>query len=178
MSVAELSLFSYEVLGLIGRGGAGAHDLRRMVERGRLLAWAGESRYYTEPKRLARLGYLKASSEPGRTRPRTVYRLTSKGRAALSAWAVEPARMTPLKSEPLVRILIADLVGDQATRESLAALRGEIVELTELLDQADQAAERLPHRRRYLRLNNEFLRRYLALHLELLDELGDGHAAG
>ena len=42
MSSAELSLFSYEILGLVGRGGAGAHDLLRMAKRGRILAWAGE----------------------------------------------------------------------------------------------------------------------------------------
>ena len=45
----ELSLFSYEILGLVGRGGAGAHDLLRLAQHGRLLAWAGESQYYVEP---------------------------------------------------------------------------------------------------------------------------------
>jgi hypothetical protein len=50
---SELSLFSYEILGLVGRAGAGAHDLRGMARRGRLLDWAGESQYYVEPKRLA-----------------------------------------------------------------------------------------------------------------------------
>ena len=60
MSRPELTLFSYEVLALVGRGGAGPHDLRQMAARGRLLAWAGESQYYTEPKRLAALGYLEA----------------------------------------------------------------------------------------------------------------------
>jgi PadR family transcriptional regulator, regulatory protein AphA len=54
----ELSLFSYEILGLVGAGGAGAHDLLRMARHGRILDWAGESQYYVEPKRLARLGYL------------------------------------------------------------------------------------------------------------------------
>src|SRR5919201_1266768 len=54
---SELTLFSYEVLGLVGRGGAGAHDLLRMARRMRLLDWAGESQYYVEPKRLARVGY-------------------------------------------------------------------------------------------------------------------------
>ena len=68
MSSDELSLFSYEILGLVGRDGAGAHDLLRMARRGRILDWAGESQYYTEPKRLAGLGYLEAHSEPGRTR--------------------------------------------------------------------------------------------------------------
>ena len=35
-------MFSYEILGLVGRGGAGAHDLLRMARRGRILDWAGE----------------------------------------------------------------------------------------------------------------------------------------
>jgi hypothetical protein len=46
----ELSLFSYEILGLVGREGAGPHDLLRLAKRGRVLAWAGESQYYTEPR--------------------------------------------------------------------------------------------------------------------------------
>ncbi|HEX6652848.1 MAG TPA: hypothetical protein VF072_08900, partial [Thermoleophilaceae bacterium] len=64
MSSTELTLFSYEVLALVGREGAGAHDLLRLAKRGRMLAWAGESQYYTEPKRLAKLGYLDARKEP------------------------------------------------------------------------------------------------------------------
>src|SRR5215467_7369335 len=79
----ELSLFSFEILGLVGQGGAGAHDLLRMARHGRVLDWAGESQYYVEPKRLAKLGYLEAHQEPGRTRPRTVYSLTEQGREAL-----------------------------------------------------------------------------------------------
>src|ERR671930_1993863 len=93
----ELSLFSYEILGLVGRGGAGPHDLLRMAQRGRILAWAGESRYYTEPKRLAKLGYLTARVEPGKTRGRTVYTLTGKGLEALNAWARTAVRFTPVK---------------------------------------------------------------------------------
>ena len=49
MSSADLTLFSYEILGLVGRQWAGPHDLRRMVQRGRMLDWAGESQYYVEP---------------------------------------------------------------------------------------------------------------------------------
>src|ERR671934_3017519 len=62
----ELTLFSYEILGLVGSGGAGPHDLLRMAQRGRILAWAGESQYYVEPKRLAKLGYLAADLRPRR----------------------------------------------------------------------------------------------------------------
>src|SRR5437667_12616325 len=121
----DLTLFSYEVLGLVGRGGAGAHDLLRMAQRGRILAWAGESQYYVEPKRLAKLGYLDARKEPGKTRERTVYTLTDKGHAALRAWAQTPVRFTPLKIELLLRMLIADLVGEEATRQGISTLRDD-----------------------------------------------------
>jgi DNA-binding PadR family transcriptional regulator len=171
MTSDELSLFSYEILGLVGRGGAGPHDLRGMARRGRILDWAGESQYYVEPKRLARLGYLEATKEPGRTRERTVYRLTEKGLDALCAYAATPARFTPLKSEPLLRLLIADLVGERLTRKGLAALRSDVDDLRARLDQAEASAESLPHRRRYLLLVTGFLRRLLDLHLDLVDEV-------
>src|SRR5215207_11268639 len=133
----ELSLFSYEILGLVGRGGAGAHDLLRMAQQGRIFAWAGESQYYVEPKRLAKLGYLDASKAPGRTRERTVYTLTDKGLEALRAWAETPAKFAPLKSDPLVRLLVADLVGEGPTARSIAALRVDIADLMARLDVAE-----------------------------------------
>jgi DNA-binding PadR family transcriptional regulator len=171
MSSDELTLFSYEILGLIGRLGAGPHDLRQMVRRGRMLDWAGESRYYVEPKRLATLGYLEARKEPGKTRERTVYTLTDKGMRALREWAQTPARFTPIKSEPLTRLLIADLVGEEATRESLAALREDIADLSARLEEAEASAERLPHRRTYLLITIDFLRRLLELHVELVERV-------
>src|ERR1044072_9156718 len=125
----ELTLFSYEIMGLVGHGGAAPHDLLRMAQRGRILDWAGESQYYVEPKRLAKLGYLEARKEPGRTRPRTVYTLTGKGVDALREFAARPLTFTPLKSELLLRLLIADLVGEEVTRESVATLRTDIADL-------------------------------------------------
>src|SRR5882672_2063914 len=150
----ELSLFSYEVLGLVGPNGAGAHDLLRMARHGRILDWAGESQYYVEPKRLARLGYLTARTEPGKTRPRTVYTLTDKGHAALDQWARTPVRFTPVKSELLLRLLIADLVGEAATREGITALRDDIADLSDRLHDSEASAATFPHRRKYLLLVN------------------------
>jgi DNA-binding PadR family transcriptional regulator len=171
LASSELSLFSYEVLGLVGREGAGAHDLLRMARRGRMLDWAGESQYYVEPKRLARLGYLEARKEPGRTRPRTVYRLTDQGLDALRAWAATPVTLTPLKSEVLLRILIADLVGEEVTRTSVATLREDLADVVERLEESARVAEGLAHRRTSLLLVNRFLRRLVDLHLELVDEV-------
>jgi DNA-binding PadR family transcriptional regulator len=167
----ELSLFSYEILGLVGQGGVGAHDLLRMARRGRMLAWAGESQYYTEPKRLAKLGYLSARSEPGKTRDRTVYELTGKGLEALREYARTPVVFTPLKSDPLLRLLICDLVGEEVTRESLSTLRDDIADLEGRLDDAERTAAELPHREKYLRLVIDHLRGLLDLHLKLVSEV-------
>ena len=164
-------MFSYEILGLVGREGVGAHDLLRMAKRGRILDWAGESQYYVEPKRLAKLGYLEARKEPGKTRERTVYALTEKGLEALRAWARTPVGVTPLKSEPMLRLLIADLVGEAVTRESIGTLREDIADLQARLDETEVAAHDLPHREKYLLIAVGFLRGLLELHLELVDEV-------
>src|SRR5215213_7666632 len=140
MATTELSLFSIEILGLVGRHGAGPHDLLRMAQSGRLLAWAGESRYYTEPKRLAELGYLSARKEPGKTRERTVYALTDKGLGALREHAATGVPVVPLKSDALLRLLICDLVGEEVTRESMATLRTELAELGDRLGESERAA--------------------------------------
>jgi DNA-binding PadR family transcriptional regulator len=168
---SELTLFSYEILGLVGRDGAGPHDLRRMIERGRLLAWAGESRYYSEPKRLAALGYLKARKEAGRTRERTVYSLTAKGRRALAVYARRPVELPPIKSDAMVRLLVCDLVGEPATRAGIATLRAELDDAERRLDEAEAAAAALPHRQRYLLLGSAFMRRIVAAHRALVDDV-------
>jgi DNA-binding PadR family transcriptional regulator len=166
-----LSLFSYEILGLVGRTGASPHDLLRLAHRDRMFTWAGESQYYLEPKRLAKLGYLDAGKEPGDTRERTVYTLTDRGRQALEEWARTPARFTPLKSEPLLRLLIADLVGEATTRESMMSLREDIAELLAGLDETEASAQTVPHRSKYLLLVTGFMRRLFELHLELVDQV-------
>jgi DNA-binding PadR family transcriptional regulator len=171
LSRSELSLFSYEILGLVGRQGVGAHDLLRMAQRDRILDWAGESQYYVEPKRLAKLGYLEARKEPGRTRERTVYSLTDKGLEALRAWAGTPLTFTPVKSEALLRVLVADLVGEEVTRESLGTLRADIADLASRIDEMEARAGELPHRETSLRLTASFLRRLLALHLDFVDDV-------
>jgi DNA-binding PadR family transcriptional regulator len=184
MPSLELTLFSYEILGLVGRRGAGPHDLLRLAKRGRFFAWAGESQYYTEPKRLARLGYLSARKEPGKTHERTVYALTDKGLEALRGYARTPVAFTPLKSDALVRLLICDLVGEEVTRQSMATLRDDIADIQARLDDAERTARQLPHREKYMQLVVDFMRGLLELHLELVDQverelaLAKGNGAG
>jgi DNA-binding PadR family transcriptional regulator len=171
MSRAELTPFSYAILVLVGRGGAGAHDLVRMARQGKIYAAAAESQYYAEPKRLEQLGYLTSRREPGRTRERRHYTLTAKGLEALRAWAEEPVRFPRVLHEGVVRLLAADLVGEARVRAGIADLRDELDELDALLDRAEEVAATLPHREKYLRLNHRLARRLVAAHREWVGEV-------
>ena len=164
----DLTLFSYETLALVGRGGAGAHDLLQMAKRGRFLAWAGESQYYVEPKRLARLGYLEARKEPGKTRERTVYSLTEKGLDALREWVRTPVRYTPFKSDALIRLLATDLVGEDEVREGFAGLGADLEDMRSRVQEAAETAKTLPHREKYLNLGLHFVEGVIDLYEELL----------
>jgi PadR family transcriptional regulator, regulatory protein AphA len=169
--MVELTPFSYVVLTLVGQGGAGPHDLVRMARTGRIYWDAAESQWYAEPKRLERLGYLNSRKEPGRTRARTHYSLTEKGRQALVEWMRQPARFPRIQHEAICRLLAADLVGEVAVLESLRALRDELADISARLDAAEAAAAALPHRQRYLALNHRLARRIVAAHADWLDEI-------
>jgi DNA-binding PadR family transcriptional regulator len=165
------------MLALVGREGAGAHDLLRMAKQGRFLAWAGESQYYVEPKRLAKLGYLEARKEPGKTRERTVYTLTEKGLDALREWVRTPVGFTPFKSDALIRILATDLVGEEAVSEGFAALRADLEDMQARVRETRERAKALPHREKYLNLGLHFVEGLIGLYEELVEQVEQDFAA-
>lgn len=169
---AALRPFSYVVLALVGRGGAGPHDIVRMMWQGRPYWTAAPSHYYAEPKRLERLGYLASRKEPGKTRERTHYTLTDEGLAALREWLARPTPFPRMQQEASVRLMGADLLGDdERLLASLANLRAEVADVADGLDQAERVAATLPHRERYLRLLHSLGRRLVTAQLEWLDEV-------
>jgi PadR family transcriptional regulator, regulatory protein AphA len=169
----SLTGLSYVVMNLIGRNGAGPHDLVQMARRGQRLYWAGaESKIYAEPKRLEKLGYLTSEKTPGKTRERTHYRLTEKGVQALQEWLALPSRFPRIQSDAAIRVQASDLVDDPAVvLGSLHALRREIAELTVILNESERREAQFPHRRRQLRLLHSLGRRILRAHLEWIDEV-------
>ncbi len=119
----RLSPFSFVILVLVGRNGAGPHDLRRMADDGRVYWDAAPSQWYAEPKRLEAHGYLEAHKTPGRTRERTHYTLTDRGRHALREWLATPVGFPRIQHEAAVRLLVADL--DEVTPEILTRVAAE-----------------------------------------------------
>lgn len=160
------------VLALVGDGGAGAHDLVQMMRQGGPVYWGGApSRLYSEPKRLARLGYLRANTAPGRTHPRTVYRLTRSGREALRDWLTTPAHFPRIKNEAHLRLLAGDLIADEQIVASFRGMLPELDRLEALVEEMYAQADRVPDRARYLRLSHAYARRLLALHRDWIADV-------
>lgn len=169
----DLTDLSYVVMNLIGRNGAGPHDLVHMARRGQRLYWAGaESKIYAEPKRLERLGYLSSQKLPGKTRERTHYNLTDRGLHALQEWLALPSRFPRIQSEAAIRVQASDLADHPSVViESLQALRQEIIELTAALDESQRRQSQFPHRQRQLKLLQSLGRRILQAHLDWIEEV-------
>ncbi|HWK29294.1 MAG TPA: PadR family transcriptional regulator [Solirubrobacter sp.] len=167
----RLTPFSHVVLTLIGRGGAGAHDLVRMMRQGRLY-WAGSpSHYYAEPRRLEQLGLLTSRVEPGRTGQRTHYELTDAGLAELREWLATPTAFPRIQSEPIVRALAADLADADTVLQGFDALEAELDDVEAELEALEQQAGSLPDRRAILMINHRLGRRIVAAHREWLAEV-------
>ena len=160
------------MLALVGRDGAGPHDLARMMQAQGGLYWtAAESQWYAEPKRLERLGLLRSTKQPGRTTPRTHYELTEAGTVALREWLGQPSSLPRIQHEALVRVLSADLGRVEDLLASLGALREDVAAKRELMAAAKERAETFPHRERYLHLVHRLGDLLLDAHEQWLDEV-------
>lgn len=172
MSSERLTPFSYCVLALVGRDGAGPHDLARMMRAQGGLYWAAaESQWYAEPKRLERLGLLRSTRQPGRTTPRTHYELTEEGSSALREWLAQPSSLPRIQHEALVRVLAADLGSDEEVLASIGSLQKDVAAKRELLEGAKERAAALPHRERHLRLVHRLGELLLDAHEQWVDEV-------
>jgi len=170
---SALTGLSCAVLSLVGRSGATTPDLVEMGSRGAPFFWtSGESQIYSEVRRLAELGYLTRSKEPGRTRSRTRYELTPAGTAALRARLAEPAGFPRIQHEASFRLFAGDLIEDDAAiLRSLEGLQEDVDRYEGLLREMESRAQLYPHRERYLKLQLSLARRLLEAHRDWLAEV-------
>ena len=130
------------------------------------------SRLYAEPKRLEQLGYVSSEKRPGKTRERTFYTLTRKGRDALRRWIVEPPSLPRIQNEAVPKLMSGDILGDdEQLLDALLTLRDEIDEQEAKLGEARKRLAALPHRRTYLLLIHELGTRFLQVQRDWLDDV-------
>jgi PadR family transcriptional regulator, regulatory protein AphA len=121
----RLPTTSYALLGILRLRPHTAYDLTQQAGRSLAFVWqTSESQLYEEPKRLVRLGLVKADEEPaGPRRTRTVYEITDAGRDALAEWLATPPSPPRHEHEVLLRILLADGAGIDELRATVRSYR-------------------------------------------------------
>ncbi|NNE12190.1 MAG: PadR family transcriptional regulator [Ilumatobacter sp.] len=122
----SLTTTSYAILSLLGVRSWTAYQLAQQMERSVGQMWPrAASVVYEEPKRLAKLGLVEATTQYTGKRASTVYSITDAGRAALADWLAEPGAMPSIEFEALLKVAFADNGSIEALRTNLAAIREE-----------------------------------------------------
>lgn len=109
MAARRITTTSYAVLGLLAVRSWTTYELTKQVQRSLNWFWPrAERKLYEEPKRLVGEGLATATAERTGRRPRTVYRITAHGRAALRDWLGEPPAPRSVEFEGMVKVFFAD----------------------------------------------------------------------
>ena len=164
----ELTTTSYAVLGLLALKPWTAYELSQQMLRSMTFIWPrAERAIYDEPKSLVAHGLAKAASDPTGNRPRTVYRITAKGRNALASWLDQPSAPPAFESEALVRATYAEYGDKDALLRTIDSLRlhaeqlhrgAEAVVSSYLEDRAP-----FPERAHIVALNGRFILDYITM---------------
>lgn len=105
----KLTTTSYAVLGLLAVRPWSSYELIGQMSRALRWFWPrAQSNLYEEPKKLAAHGLALATPDAVGRRPRTVYRITPKGRRALRRWLDQPGAGPVLEWEQLLKIFLAE----------------------------------------------------------------------
>lgn len=114
----KLTSTSYVVLGLVaGCDGMTSYEMKQLVASSIGYFWPfPHSQLYAEPHRLAEAGLLSEEAEAGGRR-RTTYRVTARGRAALTAWLAQPtAEPTVIRDLGLLKLFFGALASPDERR--------------------------------------------------------------
>jgi DNA-binding PadR family transcriptional regulator len=123
----ELTSTSYALLGLLALRPWTTYELAQQVQRSLKDLWpVAERQLYEQPKTLVAHGLATARRERTGARPRTVYRITAKGRRALKRWLAETDGELVIRSELVLRAFFAEQADDPK-----AVLLAQLAELRE-----------------------------------------------
>jgi len=166
--VKELTTTSYAVLGLLALKPWTAYELSQQMQRSMAFIWPrAERAIYDEPKNLVTHGLAKANSEPTGARPRTVYRITAKGRRSLAAWLDRPSAPPAFESEAMVRSTFAEFGDKESLLGTIAGLRDHAEQLLAgaeaVVTSYLEGRAPFPERTHIVALNGRFILDYIAM---------------
>jgi PadR family transcriptional regulator, regulatory protein AphA len=137
----------YVILGLLRVGPLSGYEIRAELSRAASSFWSESyGQIYPALHGLRRSGRVRLLSRaggrpPARRRPKSIYAITVKGRAALEEWLARPPRSEPPRNELLVKLYLAE-------REFLdkpeAWLRSLLEREQERLDRLERMQSEMP----------------------------------
>lgn len=129
-----LTTTSHALLGLLALRPWTTYELAKQLQRSLGWFWGrAERKLYDEPKRLVAAGLATSTVQHTGTRPRTVYEITSQGRAAVRNWLGESSVPPTLEFEAMVRVFFADGGTLEQMRSTLVGVEAGAVERLSLL---------------------------------------------
>ena len=138
----SLTTTSHVLLGLLSIQPWSTYELAKQVDRSLGWFWPRtERKIYDDAKKLVESGHATATPQATGSRPRTVYKITAKGRRALKAWLDESSAPPKLEAEALARVFFADAGTLEQLRTTIDDLatqaRANLGELHALVAAAD-----------------------------------------
>jgi PadR family transcriptional regulator AphA len=131
MSRVELTTTSYALLGLLALRPWTTYELAQQVQRSLRHLWpVAERQLYEQPKALVAHGLATATRERTGDRPRTVYRITPKGRRQLRRWLADPDGDFAFRSELLLKAFFAEQAGKDVLLDRIRQLQQLVTERT------------------------------------------------
>jgi DNA-binding PadR family transcriptional regulator len=144
---AQLTTTEAAVLGLLSHGPRSGYEMRKVIEVSVGYFWGpAKSQIYVVLPRLVEAGYATVRKVAQDQRPdKSVYRLTTAGRAALKAWVEEtPAPPDPDRNPLLLKIFFGDVTSPEVIaghirgrRQKAERLRSTLEEIEADLDPDD-----------------------------------------
>ena len=135
--MAKLTTTSYAILGLLKRRPWTAYELTKYMQRSGIRAvWPRtESRIYVEFKNLVAHELAAATAETKQGRKRTLYTITTAGQKSFKNWMLSAEGGLRLESEPLLKLLYADL-NSEAMTVQLEHMNKQLLDEAQVMHQA------------------------------------------
>jgi DNA-binding PadR family transcriptional regulator len=122
--MARTNTTRYVILGLLGLRPGSGYEIRKDVAEVTGYFWnESYGQIYPTLKRLAAEGLVSKRTERTGERPRHVYRISPRGRAALRRWLAEPVRPEPVRRELLLKLFFGRNVSPAVLMQHVLAHR-------------------------------------------------------
>ena len=146
-----LTTTSYGVLSVLAIRDHSSYELTKQRRLSLRYMWPrAESNVYAEVKRLVVAGLAEAREEWTGERRRTIYAVTTAGRAALAAWLASPSAHQRYESEALLKVFFAENGTQEDLLASIRSIREEALAAIEhfqrVTDPYEQGDGRHPER--------------------------------